>query len=108
MVTCLRDGTVALQAFANPPIPDLVLLDWNLPGVCGAEILRRLRRNDATRNIPVVMLTCHAERANHDHAMALGASEFFGKQVALSTLMTCVLALAAAVVPPPAQQHHEI
>jgi two-component system, OmpR family, phosphate regulon response regulator PhoB len=93
-VTCLWSGTDALLALSHPPFPNLVLLDWNLPGICGAEVLRHLRRNAATHDIPVVMLTCHSERANHDHALALGASEFFGKQVALNTLMSRITSLA--------------
>jgi two-component system, OmpR family, phosphate regulon response regulator PhoB len=106
-VTCLWSGTDALLALSHPPFPSLVLLDWSLPGICGTEVLRHLRRNDATRNIPVVMLTCHAERANYDHALALGASGFFGKQVALSTLMSNVLSLAGLAVPMRTQRQDE-
>jgi two-component system, OmpR family, phosphate regulon response regulator PhoB len=101
-VTCLWSGTDALLALSHPPFPNLVLLDWSLPGICGAEVLRHLRRNAGTHDIPVVMLTCHAERANHDHALALGASAFFGKQVALSTLMSRIRSLAGAAAAPQA------
>ncbi len=106
-VTCLSSGTDALLSLSYPPFPSLVLLDWSLPGICGTEVLRHLRRTAATHDIPVIMLTSHVERANRDHALALGVSEFFGKQVALSTLMNCITSLAGFSASARAVRHGE-
>jgi DNA-binding response OmpR family regulator len=54
-VSQARDGAEALQRAAADP-PDLVLIDRNLPKIDGSEVCRRLRADDATRRIPVVMM----------------------------------------------------
>lgn len=62
-LTVARDGLQALEIifkqgqYADVKPPDLILLDVNLPGVNGHEILIRTKANDATRHIPVLMLT---------------------------------------------------
>jgi DNA-binding response OmpR family regulator len=55
-VTKARDGAEALQRAATDP-PDLVLIDRNLPKIDGNEVCKRLRADDATRRIPVVMMS---------------------------------------------------
>ena len=50
------DARAAQLAIAER-IPDLILLDWMLPGTSGLELARRLRREEATRDIPIIMLT---------------------------------------------------
>ncbi|HAJ43220.1 MAG TPA: DNA-binding response regulator, partial [Alcanivorax sp.] len=44
--------------------PDLVLLDWMLPSVSGIELARRLKREDATAEVPIIMLTAKSEEDN--------------------------------------------
>ena len=41
--------------------PDIVLLDWMMPGTTGLELLRRLKRDPLTKNVPIIMLTAKAE-----------------------------------------------
>jgi chemotaxis family two-component system response regulator Rcp1 len=66
-----EDGERALQIiFAeeenNAPLPDMILLDWKLPKVGGVEVLRRLKENDKTRRIPVLVFsTSEAESDIH-------------------------------------------
>lgn len=57
---CAIDGEKALQALHNGPPPDLVLLDLNLPGVRGQEVLREIKSDPALRRIPVIVLTSSA------------------------------------------------
>ena len=53
--------------------PDIVLLDWMLPGGSGLELLRRLKRNDATRDLPVIMLTAKTAEDNVIQGLDVGA-----------------------------------
>jgi len=55
----MRHGGEAVEALisANGPVPDLIVLDFHLPGLNGLEILRELRKHDRTRYVPVVMLS---------------------------------------------------
>jgi CheY-like chemotaxis protein len=66
--------------------PDLVLLDWMLPGVSGLELCRRLRAREATRTLPVIMLTARGEEA--ERVRGLGAKERIATRFALETVQT--------------------
>ena len=48
--------------------PDLLLLDWMLPGISGIELCRRLRERDETRDLPVIMLTARGEETERIRA----------------------------------------
>jgi CheY-like chemotaxis protein len=61
------------------PPPDLILLDWNLPGQGGASVLQRLRAEPRTRWLPVVVVTGGASRAGHADAYRLGANSYVVK-----------------------------
>jgi len=61
------------------PPPDLILLDWNLPGQGGAEVLERLRAEPRTRWLPVVVVTGAASRSGHADAYRLGANSYVVK-----------------------------
>jgi len=59
--------------------PDLVILDWMLPGVSGIEICRRLRARDATRTLPVIMVTARREESERVRGLAVGADDYVVK-----------------------------
>ena len=61
--------------------PDLILLDWMLPGVSGLEFARRLRRSDATRNIPLIMLTAKGEEGRPAERVRRGCRRLRGQAV---------------------------
>jgi putative nucleotidyltransferase with HDIG domain len=77
-VTVAGDGLEALGEVAARP-PDLILLDLDLPSLRGDEVCRRLKRDAATRLIPVVMVTAAAESRNKIAAWDNGADEFLTK-----------------------------
>ena len=54
-------------------VPDLVLLDWMLPGISGIELCRRLRSREATRSLPIIMLTARGEEQERVRGLATGA-----------------------------------
>ncbi len=73
--------------------PDIVLLDWMLPGGSGLELLRRLKRNDATRDLPVIMLTAKTAEDNVIQGFDVGADDYITKPFAPRELIARIKAL---------------
>lgn len=59
--------------------PDLILLDWMLPGTSGIELARRLKRDELTRDIPIIMLTAKGEEDNKIQGLEVGADDYITK-----------------------------
>ncbi|WP_084704847.1 phosphate regulon transcriptional regulator PhoB [Beijerinckia mobilis] len=74
-------------------LPDLVLLDWMLPGVSGLEICRRIRARERTRTLPVIMLTARGEESEKVRGLATGADDYIVKPFSVPELMARVRAL---------------
>ena len=95
--------TVADAARADREIerspPDLLLLDWMLPGVSGLELARRLRRNDATRNIPIIMLTAKGEERDRLSGFEAGADDFVVKPFSVKELVARICAVLKRTTP---------
>lgn len=72
-------GERALERAMVEPTPDLVLLDLGLPGVDGFEVLRRLRADDRTRRVPVIVVSSSEEEADVRRAYDEGANSFISK-----------------------------
>jgi DNA-binding response OmpR family regulator len=76
------DGEIGLR-LANPPAgekkPDLILLDLILPKVHGLEVLKKLKEDEATKDIPVIILTNREEIGDVDKAIELGATTYLVK-----------------------------
>ena len=79
----VRDGCEAINLFSSPegPVPDLVVLDFHLPGYTGLEVLRQLRKQIRTRFCPVVMLSSLASIREKSDCLSEGASSFVQKPV---------------------------
>lgn len=60
-------------------LPDLVLLDWMLPGMSGVELARRLRADERTRDLPIIMLTARGEEQDKVQALEIGADDYVTK-----------------------------
>ncbi len=73
-----RDGAEAL-AEVDRSAPDLMILDLNLPNVDGYTVLGQLRSRDATRNLPIIVLTAKADEDNEVRVLELGADDFLTK-----------------------------
>ncbi|MFM2128492.1 MAG: DNA-binding response regulator [Pseudomonadota bacterium] len=91
-VAAAMDGEEALLRIAESP-PDLVLLDWMLPLVSGIEICRRLRRDPATRGLPVIMLTARGEEADRVRGLNWGADDYITKPFSPGELIARVQAV---------------
>ena len=73
--------------------PDLLILDWMLPGVSGLEICRRLRFRDATKTLPIIMLTARGEEGERVRGLSVGADDYVVKPFSVPELMARVKAL---------------
>ncbi|TYO98121.1 two-component system phosphate regulon response regulator PhoB [Geothermobacter ehrlichii] len=73
--------------------PDLVLLDLMLPGVDGLEVCRRLRQDDATRELPIVMMSARGEEADVVRGLELGADDYVTKPFSIRILLARVAAV---------------
>lgn len=67
--------------FVNMPTPDLVLLDWNLPGVHGRDVMAQVSADPALKHIPVVVITTSKSEQDRQEAMDLDASGFKVKEM---------------------------
>ena len=73
--------------------PDLLILDWMLPGVSGIEICRRLRAREATRRLPIIMVSARREESERVRGLAVGADDYVVKPFSVIELMARVRAL---------------
>jgi two-component system phosphate regulon response regulator PhoB len=73
--------------------PDIVLLDWMLPGGSGLEMLRRLKRGETTRELPVIMLTAKTAEDNVIQGLDVGADDYITKPFAPRELIARIRAL---------------
>ena len=70
--------------------PDLVLLDWMLPGVSGIEICRQIKSRKATRDIPVIMLSARSEEVDKVRGLETGADDYVAKPYSVAELLARV------------------
>jgi DNA-binding response OmpR family regulator len=73
-----EDGTSGLE-LARKIIPDVILLDWMLPGMDGLEVLTELKNDKTTEHIPVFMLTAKGMASDINRAFDLGADDYITK-----------------------------
>jgi CheY-like chemotaxis protein len=88
-VMAVTDGAAALSAMAERR-PDLAVLDIAMPELDGLEVLRRLRADDETRDLPVILLTAQAQAADVERGFATGASAYVRKPFSPRDLATRV------------------
>jgi CheY-like chemotaxis protein len=79
-ITEYASGPEALVGLRSTPA-DLVLLDISLPGMDGIEVLRRLRADPATAQLPVLALTAHAMAGDRERFLALGFDDYLTKPI---------------------------
>ena len=73
--------------------PDLILLDWMLPGTSGIELARRLKRDEATSEIPIIMLTAKSEEDNKIQGLDAGADDYITKPFSTRELISRINAV---------------
>ena len=78
VVFCAEDAEQAMSV-VNDALPDLVLLDWMLPGMSGVELARVLRHAARTKTIPIIMLTARADESDKIAGLEIGADDYITK-----------------------------
>ncbi len=79
--------------------PDLILLDWMLPGVSGIDLARRLKANPSTQELPIIMLTARTEETHKVQGLDLGADDYVTKPFSPRELVARVRAVLRRVGP---------
>src|SRR5436305_2697266 len=80
-------------------VPDLVVLDWMLPGLSGIELCRRLRARPQTQSLPIIMLTARGEENERVRGLATGADDYIVKPFSVPELLARVRALLRRASP---------
>jgi two-component system, OmpR family, phosphate regulon response regulator PhoB len=91
-VDTVARGDEADVRFKERP-PDLVILDWMLPGLSGIELCRRLRTRPETRQLPIIMLTARGEESERVRGLSTGADDYIVKPFSVPELLARVTAL---------------
>ncbi len=83
-------GTTDVHVYTEPHValadwsdrvPDLVITDYQMPGLDGVELIKRIRAHPAAKQIPIIMVTADGQRETRHAALSAGASEFLGKPI---------------------------
>ncbi len=80
------DGGSALRIIESQPI-DLLLLDWNMPGLNGLDLVKQLRGNQVFANLPIIMITSEAAKYNVIEAVKAGVNDYLVKPVSDKALL---------------------
>jgi two-component system phosphate regulon response regulator PhoB len=96
------DGQEALTRL-NEAQPDIVLLDWMLPGLSGIEVCRQIRRRPSTRDVPVIMVTARTEEQDAVRGLNTGADDYITKPFNMESLLARMRALLRRANPMPSR-----
>jgi two-component system phosphate regulon response regulator PhoB len=97
-VAVAPDGEEALT-MASEEAPDVMVLDWMLPKLSGIEVCRRLRNRQATRNLPIIMLTARGEEAERVRGLDTGADDYITKPFSMGELFARIRAVLRRIRP---------
>ncbi len=97
-VSVTPDGEEAMMLAAEEP-PDLVILDWMIEGISGIEVCRRLRRDQATAHVPIIMLTAREAEDDRVRGLETGADDYLTKPFSPRELLARVSAVLRRVRP---------
>ena len=90
--TVVYDGSAA-QREVDAVLPDLILLDWMLPGESGASLARQWRTNDRTKSVPIIMLTARSDESDKIQGLDAGADDYITKPFSTQEMLARIRAL---------------
>ena len=85
--------SVSAQREIDASLPDLILLDWMLPGESGLSLARRWRANERTKGVPLIMLTARGDEADRVAGLDSGADDYISKPFSTKELLARVRAV---------------
>lgn len=85
------------------PYPDLIILDWMLPGGSGVQLAKKLKSHEFTRNIPIIMLTAKGEEEDKIRGLDSGADDYMTKPFSPKELVARIKAVLRRVTPTSAE-----
>jgi two-component system phosphate regulon response regulator PhoB len=85
--------TIQAETLIRAEQPDLILLDWMLPGSSGVQFAKKLRADDRTRDIPIIMLTARSEEGDKVEGLESGADDYMTKPFSPKELMARIKAV---------------
>lgn len=88
-----------VQTALSDEMPDLVLLDWMLPGLSGIDVCRLIRNRVETRELPVIMLTARGEESERVRGLATGADDYIVKPFSVPEVMARIRSILRRVRP---------
>lgn len=103
-----NDAESALVALDREGAFDIIICDFMLPGISGIDLIERLRADDRTRNVPILMISGHTNYAMDGRAKTAGANLFLNKPFTISQLRTAVNSLLAQPKVDPLENHSPI
>lgn len=92
------------QSLLAERLPDLVLLDWMLPGVSGIDYARRLKREEYTRDLPIIMLTARGDENDKVGGLDAGVDDYVTKPFSPRELVARIKAVLRRTKPEPTEQ----
>jgi len=92
------DAPAARRRIAEQ-VPDLILLDWMLPGVSGVEFARSLKKDDLTRRVPIIMLTARGDESDRLRGFEVGADDYVTKPFSTRELSARIKAVLRRSTP---------
>lgn len=92
------DGDQALDHL-NKRLPDVLLVDWMMPGTSGIEVCRTIRQSPDSRNLPIIMLTARGEESDRIRGLDMGADDYLIKPFAITELLARVRAVMRRMRP---------
>ncbi len=93
-----EDAAVAIKRMQQFP-PDLILLDWMLPGMSGIELASRLKSDQVTESIPIIMITAKGEEDDKVRGHETGAEDYVTKPFSARELLARIQVRIAACIP---------
>ncbi len=99
LVPMLAEDSRIAQHLIADKLPDLILLDWMLPGTSGLEFARRLRREELTREIPIIMLTARGEEDDRVIGLDAGVDDYIVKPFSTRELIARIRAVLRRTQP---------
>lgn len=91
-VLVAQDAEIAIHMVATA-LPDLILLDWMLPGMSGVKLAKKLRGEDRTKDIPIIMLTARTDETDKVEGLETGADDYITKPFSPKELMARIKAV---------------